>query len=59
MKIDGIAVNGGGNGGNFGILSNNQLWLYFHFFTNSISLKFISLEDIGVVKYCDQKQHDA
>jgi len=43
----------------FGILSNNQLWLYFHFFTNSISLKFVRLEGIGVVKYCYQKQHDA
>jgi len=41
-----------------GILSNNQLWLNFHVITNSISLKFFRLEGIGVVKYCDLKQHD-
>ena len=42
-----------------GILSNTQLWLNFHFVTNFISLKFVRLEGISVVKYCDQKQHEA
>lgn len=42
-----------------GILSNNQLWINFHFITDFLSLKFVRLEGIDAVKYCDQKQHDA
>jgi hypothetical protein len=42
-----------------GILSNTQLWLNFHLITDFISLKFVRLEGISVVKYCDQKQYDA
>ena len=42
-----------------GILSNNHLWLNFNFIANFISLKFVRLESIGIVKYCDQKKHEA